>query len=96
MASRFAVLSSPRFERDFRALARRHPELLSLREQLLTILSTDPTNQSRRHDIVKLRDVRPGEGQYRLRLRRYRFRYDLSGGSVELHTCRLRREDTYR
>jgi hypothetical protein len=31
-----------------------------LREQLLTILRTDPANRSRRHDIVKLQDVKPG------------------------------------
>ena len=93
---RFAVLSSPRFERDFRALAKRHAQLLPLREQLLTILRTDPANRSCRHDIVKLQDVKPGEGQYRLRLRRFRFRYDLARGTVRLHTCSLRREDSYR
>jgi mRNA-degrading endonuclease RelE of RelBE toxin-antitoxin system len=92
----FAVLTSPRFERDFRALARRHPDLLALREQLLRTLRTDPANRTRRYDIVKLHDVRPGQGQYRLRLRRFRFRYDFSRATVRLHTCSLRREDTYR
>ena len=37
-----------------------------------------------------------GDGQYRLRLGRWRFRYDITGQEVVLHYCSLRREDTYR
>ena len=37
-----------------------------------------------------------GEGQYRLRLGRFRFRYDIAGREVRLLYCGLRREDTYR
>jgi hypothetical protein len=40
--------------------------------------------------------VSPGEGQWRLTLGRWRFRYDISGQAVELHYCGLRREETYR
>ena len=64
---------------------------------VLNILETDPQNVSRRHNIVKLRSIGPGEGgQYRLALRRFRFRYDISGRDVVLYYCGLRREDTYR
>jgi mRNA-degrading endonuclease RelE of RelBE toxin-antitoxin system len=35
-------------------------------------------------------------GQYRLRLGRFRFRYDIEGRMVVLYYCGLRREDTYR
>jgi hypothetical protein len=38
---------------------------------------------------------RPGQGQYRLRLGRFRFRYDIAGHEVALLYCGLRREDTY-
>jgi hypothetical protein len=44
----------------------------------------------------KLQGVKAGEGQYRLRLQRWRFRYDVWGQEVELNYCGLRREDTYR
>src|SRR5438034_1358592 len=47
-----------------------------------------------RDHIRKLEGV-PGEGQYRLSLGRWRFRYDISGQRVELYYCGLRREDTY-
>ncbi|MBZ5625447.1 MAG: hypothetical protein LAQ69_43140 [Acidobacteriia bacterium] len=33
------------------------------------------------------------EGQYRLRLDRFRFRYDIAGRVVTLVACSLRRED---
>ena len=44
----------------------------------------------------KLTGVRRDDGQYRLRLGRWRFRYDITGQEVVLHYCGLRREDTYR
>jgi hypothetical protein len=37
-----------------------------------------------------------GQGQYRLRLRRWRFRYDIYGQDVMLTYCGLRSEATYR
>jgi hypothetical protein len=51
-----------------------------------------PINRTRRYQIKKLEGVPAGEGQYRLSLGRWRFRYDIA----ELHYCGLRREDTYR
>jgi hypothetical protein len=36
-----------------------------------------------------------GEGQYRLSLGRWRFRYDVAGRVVLMTYCGLRREDTY-
>jgi len=57
--------------------------------------SSDPYNRTRWHHIKKLEGVAAGEGQYRLSLGRWRFRYDISGQLVELHYCVLRREDTY-
>jgi len=44
----------------------------------------------------KLEGVKPGEGQYRLRPGRWRFRYDIFGQDIVLHCCGLRREETYR
>jgi hypothetical protein len=38
----------------------------------------------------------PATAQYRLRLGRWRFRYDILGNEVVLHYAGLRREDTYR
>ena len=36
------------------------------------------------------------DGQWRLSLARWRFRYDVAGREVLLKRCGLRREDTYR
>ncbi len=44
-----------------------------------------------------MESVSPGEGgQHRLRLGRFRFRYDIERREVILYYCGLRREDTYR
>ena len=69
---------------------------LAFFDAAVAILSVDPYNRSRDHPIRKLESVRHGEGQYRLRLGRWRFRYDIYGREVVLHYCGLRREDTYR
>ncbi len=91
------VVSAPRsFARTLAGLARRHPELVELYAQALSILVDDPYNVGRRHSIKKLHGVPAGEGQYRLRLRRFRFRYDVLDREVVLLDVSLRREDTYR
>lgn len=92
----FVVRTTPRFERLLRRLARGHPDLVDAYAETLTILDRDPYNRSRRHHILKLEGVPHGEGQYRLRLHRWRFRYDIVGQEMVLHSCSLRREDTYR
>ena len=92
----FSVRTTPHFDRLLRRLHKRHPELADRYAEALKILQADPYNRSRTHDMKKLEGVQPGEGQYRLRLGRWRFRYDIFGQKVVLHYCGLRREDTYR
>ncbi len=96
MTPLFAVRTTPRFERLLRRLSKRHPELVDCYANALALLKSDPHNLSRRHPIRKLEGMESGEGQYRLRLGRWRFRYDIFGRDVVLHYCGLRREDTYR
>jgi mRNA-degrading endonuclease RelE of RelBE toxin-antitoxin system len=95
MTPSFSVRTTPRVDRLLKSLARRHRELIERYAEALEILSTDPYNRSRRHDILKLQGIALGEGQYRLRLGRWRFRYDISGRDAVLQYCGLRREDTY-
>ena len=47
------------------------------------------------HNTKKLEGVPSGEGQYRLALGRWRFRYDIIGQVVLLAYCGLRRDSTY-
>jgi len=95
MTPPFSVHTTPRFERAVRALLKGHPDLPTLVERATRILETDPHNRSRQHNILKLEGVAAGEGQYRLRLGRWRFRYDIARREVVVHRCGLRREDTY-
>ena len=96
MTLSFLVRTTPHFDRLFRRLQRRHQDLLEQYREAITILSTDPRNRGRQHRIRKLESVRQGEGQYRLALSRWRFRYDIYDEDVVLQYCGLRREDTYR
>jgi len=96
MNTRFSVESTPHYARLARRLARQRPDFVDIYEQALNILEKDPTNQTRRHQIKKLTNVPTGEGQWRLRIGRFRFRYDIAKSTVSLLYCGLRREDTYR
>jgi hypothetical protein len=58
-------------------------------------LKRDPHNRARRCQIKKLEDVASGDGQFRIRHGRFRFRFDIAGVNVFLKYCSLRREDTY-
>jgi hypothetical protein len=97
MTSPFSVRAIPQFDRLLRRLDRQHPELTGVYAEALTILRTDPYNQSRQHDILKLKGLSPREGgQCRLCLGRFRYRHDIERREVILYYCGLRREDTYR
>jgi mRNA-degrading endonuclease RelE of RelBE toxin-antitoxin system len=91
----FTVLTTAHFDRLLKKLAAKHPGLVERFEEAITILSIDPHNKSRMYPIKKLRSVPAGEGQYRLRSGRFRFRYDIEEREVVLLYCGMRREDTY-
>lgn len=92
MQDPFRVLTTPAFERDFRKAVRGNAELVEALEHLLWILRDDPHNRSGEHNIRKLAGLKPGEGQWRIRWRDYRLRYDIFGKEVVLHSFRHRRE----
>lgn len=95
MKSGFTVLVSPHFERLAKRLAKQQPEFHKQLRKAVTILQTDPYNQSRKHPILKLTGEQAESGQWRLRVGRWRFRYDIIDQTVELKYCGLRRENTY-
>ena len=96
MTPHFVVRTTARYERLSTKLWKSHNDFESVEYRAKDILSDDPYNRSRRYHIKKLEGVQANEGQYRLSLGRWRFRYDIAGSVVELHYCGLRREDTYR
>jgi addiction module RelE/StbE family toxin len=92
MSSLYQVLSTSRFARDYKALAKRNPQVISQVEAMVGILQQDPYNRSGRHRIKKLKSVKRGEGQWRIAVGDYRIRYDIFGKDVVLYSCKLRRE----
>lgn len=93
--ARFSVFTTARFERDYRRLLKSHADLPEYFALALAVLREDPYNRNRRHPIKKLEGVASGEGQYRFRTGRFRFRYDIEAQTVFLKFCALSREDTY-
>jgi mRNA-degrading endonuclease RelE of RelBE toxin-antitoxin system len=80
-----------------RKLNQRHPDFIEIIGKAVAILSDDPYNRTRQHQIKKLEKIPAGgDGQYRLRTGRWRFRYDIDGKTVVLLYRGLRREETYR
>jgi mRNA-degrading endonuclease RelE of RelBE toxin-antitoxin system len=96
MTTEFLVLTTSRFDRELKKLAAKHRGLPEVFGQVVQILKADPYNRSRQHPIKKLEGVSAGDGQYRVRSRRFRFRYDVDSQTVVLKACSLRREDSYR
>lgn len=96
MIGAFTVRTTTHFERLVRKLLKGNPELYSLQLRIREILRTDPHNRTRQYRIKKLEHISVGDGQYRLALGRWRFRFDIQGKEVVLQHCGLRREDTYR
>ncbi len=94
-AGAFAVHTTPAYDRLSSKLHKGHRDFDAAEKSAAGILSDDPYNRTRRHHIKKLEGVPAGEGQYRLSLGRWRFRYDILGQVVLLSYCGLRREDTY-
>ena len=92
MPQSFFIHTSSRFLRDARKRLRQNPELVEALEGLRAILGEDPNNHTRQYHIQKLKDIKPGEGQWRIRHGDYRLRYDIFGQEVVLYSFRHRRE----
>lgn len=92
----FVVITSNRFDREFRKLLHKHIEVGDLQIEAAEILKTDPYNISREYRIKKLNDVSPRtDGQWRLTMGEYRIRYDIEEKTVIL--LRISdRKDAYR
>jgi mRNA-degrading endonuclease RelE of RelBE toxin-antitoxin system len=88
----FRVLSTPAFEREFRVIAKHDLTFADVLKELIEILKEEPQNRSGRHKIKKLGGLKVGEGQWRLRWRDYRLRYDIVGEEVVLHSFRHRKD----
>ncbi|MBI1789833.1 MAG: hypothetical protein HYR60_20070 [Acidobacteria bacterium] len=74
----FTVHPTSRYERLSTKLQKGHRDFEATEKSAVAVLSSDPYNRSRSHHI-KLEGVPSGEGQYRLSLGRWRFRYDIMG-----------------
>jgi mRNA-degrading endonuclease RelE of RelBE toxin-antitoxin system len=92
MAGAFRVVTTPAFEREFRKVSRGNTSLIGALEELAVILAEDPHNRSGQHQIKKLTGLKSGEGQWRIRWRNYRLRYDIFDNEVVLHSLRHRKE----
>jgi mRNA-degrading endonuclease RelE of RelBE toxin-antitoxin system len=90
--SLYRVLTTPGYERDFHTISRGVSAAVDAMDRVLTILRRDPYNRSRQHQIKKLTGCKAGEGQWRIRWKEYRLRYDILENDVVLYSFRPRKE----
>jgi mRNA-degrading endonuclease RelE of RelBE toxin-antitoxin system len=76
-----------------RKIYKKDKGILAAYEKCLDALENDPFSKTRAHDIKKLSGVK--EGEWRVRIGRYRLRYDICDKEVVLLTLRDRK-DAYR
>ena len=92
MNGSFRVVTTPSFEREFRKVSQRNANLLVALEELIAFHAQDPHGRTGQHPIKKLEGLKSGEGQWRIRWREYRLRYDIRASEVVLHSFRHRKE----
>ena len=92
MRSKFKVLSTPCFDRELQKIYKRDKKIADMLEKVAEILAEDSFNHSGKYDIKKLVDVKQGDGQWRIRLGAYRFRYDIFGKQTVLHSVKDRKD----
>lgn len=95
MSSGFRVFTTPVFDRELKKFFKKDKTIVAIFEIVAEILRNDPINKSKRYEIKKLIDVKQREGQWRIRQRNYRVRYDIFGNKVVLQSIRDRR-DSYK
>ncbi len=92
MPTSYRILVTSFFEKDVRRQAKKDQKIFKEIEKLKEILAADPYNLSRKFDVKKLKGIKPGEGQFRIRIKQYRLRYEIFGQDVVLYSFRHRKD----
>jgi mRNA-degrading endonuclease RelE of RelBE toxin-antitoxin system len=92
MPSSYRILVTSFFEKDLKRQGKKDQKIFKEIDKLKEILEADPYNLSKRFDIKKLKGIKPGQGQFRIRIRQYRLRYDIFGQDVVLYSFRHRKD----
>jgi len=87
MLVKFRIFSTPSFDRQVKKLFNKNKKIVNIYESVLNILQKSPSVGK---NIKKLTDIKQGRGQWRIRSRNYRFRYDIFGKKVILHSAKDR------
>ena len=88
----FNIVFTSRFDKSFKKIYNRNTEVKKYFEEMEVILEADPLNISRVHNITKLTDTKPGDGQWRIRKGDWRVRYDVTNRNVILHSFKHRKD----
>lgn len=88
MRAKFKIFSTPSFDRQIKKLLNKNKQVVNVYEATLDILQKDPFVGQ---NIKKLTDIKKGNGQWRIRSENYRFRYDVFGKKIVLHSAKDRK-----
>ena len=92
MPASYRILVTSFFDKDVSREGKKDRKIFEEIERLEEIFEADPCNLSRKSDIKKLKGIKPGEGQFRIRIKQYRHRYDVLGQDVVLYSFRHRKD----
>lgn len=92
MSQHFNLRTTSLYRHSVEQLTKRNRSLFDVVDRLLDALEEDPYNHSGRYNIKKLREIKSGKGQWRIRAGNYRLRYDIIGQDVVLYSFRHRKE----
>lgn len=92
MPTSYRILVTSFFEKDVSRQGKKDRKIFEEIERLKKTLEADPYNLSRKFDIKKLKGIKPGEGQFRIRIKQYRLRYDIFDQDVVLYSFRHRKD----
>lgn len=95
MKSKFQILSTPSFEREFKKILKKDKNIIKIFEVSIEVLQDNPFGKNSLSNIKKLTDIKQGEGEWRIRLKDYRVRYDIIKNKVILHSIK-NRKDAYK
>lgn len=87
----FHIFVTPTFERALKKI--KDENIMNDYVEVLKILEKDPLNKTKRFNIKKLKNIKPGV--WRIRIGDYRIRYDVEEDKVILHLI-SHRKDIYR
>jgi len=97
MSAEWQVVRAERFDRQAKKLRKKYAGFSDAYAEALLTISDDPRGEAQGVKTRKLRNIAMnGNGQWRFKVDKFRFRYDIIGDVVLFQTCFYRSSHDYK